>query len=184
MKMTSNRGFSLIELMVVIAMIAILAALTVPRVNQAFDMFQFSNSIRMMLNTMNRAKGEAMSTGLFTTVVFTTDANGRARYAAFVDDGSGGGITRNGIRDGSERSLGSGMLPSGVVLNNTTFQRTAIGNNPFTQFSSTGFPVGVDPNNGAALINYSGNIRYNTTIGDQLVTKNIQLGLGGRLSIN
>ena len=186
MRTRDNRGFTLMEIMVVIAMIAILVAVATPQINRSFDNFQFSNGMRMMLNGMNRAKGEAMNSGLFTTVLFTTDANGRERYTAFVDDGAGGGTIRNGVRDGAERQITTGTLPLGVTINTaaaaTTFQRNA-GGDYYTQFSSVGFPVGTNPLDGAALINYSGQITYNATIGGQVVTQFIQLGIGGRMTI-
>lgn len=190
MKLKYNDGFTIVELMVVIAMVVVLIAIATPQINQTFDNFQFSNGMRMALNTMNRAKGEAMNSGLFTSVVFTTAANGRVTYTAFVDDGTGaGGVARNGVRDGTERLISSDNLPRGVSINtnaaNTTFQKALIGGvqSPYTQFSPLGFPIGSNPINGAVLTNYSGNIEFNATIGQTLVVQTIQLGLGGGLRI-
>ncbi|MFA6008693.1 MAG: prepilin-type N-terminal cleavage/methylation domain-containing protein [Desulfobacteraceae bacterium] len=183
MRTKTNKGFTLLEIMVVVVLISILAAVATPQINQAFDSYQFSNGMRMVLNTINRAKGEAMNSGLFTSVNFTTDANGRVNYTAFVDDGIGGGITRNGIRDGAERLITAGRLPTGVsiIMGNTTFQR--VGANPFTQFNYLGMPNGTDPANGAALINYSGDIMFSSLIRGIARTQTIQIGVGGSLGI-
>ncbi len=185
MNMTNNKGFTLAEVIIVIFFIIVLSAVSMPLVSDTLDQYQFTNSMRLLLSTMNRAKGEAVNTSFPCSVLFTTDANGRVNYTAFVDNGNGGGISGNGLRDGTEQLISDGQMPRGVTINSASTTLPTInisGNNcPFTQFNSLGFPIGFQA--GASAI-YSGNIRMNTVINGTLRSREIRLGIGGNLFIN
>jgi type IV fimbrial biogenesis protein FimT len=89
---SGERGFTLIELMVTLALVAILMAVAVP----SFTTFQrnaeltsFSNSL---LSGINAARGEAMKRGRNAMVV-PTDGNWNKGWTVFVD------VNRNGAYD-------------------------------------------------------------------------------------
>ena len=184
MRIKNANGFTIIELMVVIAMIAIMIAIAAPRISDAHKRFEFSNGMRLMLGTVARAKGEAMNSGWSTSVSFTTAADGRVNYTAFVDNGNGGGTASNGLRDGSERIITTGRMPSGASLAPvaTTLTNNATGD-PFTQFNATGFPMGFTPGLGVPVW-FNGAVQLTTQIGGQTVTQNIGIATSGRLQIN
>lgn len=184
MRTINNKGLTLVEIMVVVALITILVALATPRVNETMSQFQFSNSMRLLLGTIARTKGEAVNTSFPCSVFFSTDADGRVNYTAFVDNGAGGGTNGNSLRDGTETIIQTGRMPNGVTINlaNTTLPIIQVNgvNCQFTQFNSLGFAMGFQA--GAPAL-YAGNIELNKTIGGQAITRSIQLGVGGNLRI-
>ncbi len=103
--LNKNRsGFTLIELMVVIAIIAILSAIAVPSIMAWLPNMRLKAAARDVYSNIQRARVEAVKrntciTIKFTTVVYPTTGGG---YSGFIDDGSGGGTACNGLRDGTE----------------------------------------------------------------------------------
>lgn len=185
MKTINNNGFTIVEIIVVIALIATITAIATPQINDTFSRYQFTNSVRNLLGTMARAKGEAVNTSFPCSIVFSTGADGRVNYTAFVDNGQGaGGISGNGILDGAETIIRADRMPQGVSINiaNTTLPTITVAgvNNPLAQFNSLGFAIGFQA--GASVL-YAGNIQLDTTIRGQLLTRTIQLNIGGNLSI-
>jgi type IV fimbrial biogenesis protein FimT len=95
-----EQGFTLIELMVTLALVAILMAVAVP----SFTTFQrkaeltsFSNSL---LAGINAARGEAMKRGRNAMVVPTDGANWSNGWTVFVD------VNRNGVyNDGTDITI-------------------------------------------------------------------------------
>ncbi len=97
----SNYGFSLIELMVAIAVVSILSAIALPSMNDLLVKMRVDNEISEMQRLLLTARNTAINTGKFTTVcplvggvckkrwhrkisVFTNDANTVANGKSFT----------------------------------------------------------------------------------------------------
>lgn len=94
----ARNGFTLIELMVTVALVAILLAVAVP----SFTTYQRNAELTSFTNTLlsgiNAARGEAMKRGRYAMVVPTDGANWGNGWIVFVDvDGSGAYEAANDI---------------------------------------------------------------------------------------
>lgn len=135
----NNKGFTLIELMVVIGVIAILSAVGIPSIMGAMSNYRIKAAARDLVSNFQRAKLEAMKRNTNIAMVFTTgayDVGGEVGgYRVFVDDGVGGGTAGDGIRNGSETYLTTMRMPKNVsLLDNETFGGG-------TGFNSRGLPA-------------------------------------------
>jgi type IV fimbrial biogenesis protein FimT len=133
-KKAVTAGFTLIELMIVVAIVAIIMGVAVPAISQYRDHHQFSGAVIEVLSSLRRARMTAVE--LNRNVVFEVDvANGS--YRAFVDDGAG--IPENAGNaswDTGEQVIGATVLPRGVEFTSATF-----GGESFFTFSGRGFPM-------------------------------------------
>lgn len=133
----SSRGFSVVELMVVIAVIGILAAVAVPNFAEWAANNRLKAAARTLYTNIQKARLFAIKENrpvclAFTTVVFPATGGG---YTVFVDDGTGGGVAGNGVRDGTEQVLDT------VTMDNRTSLVTAAFTGGVSFFSYT--PKGV-----------------------------------------
>jgi type IV fimbrial biogenesis protein FimT len=121
----SQGGFTAMELMVVIGMIAILATVAVPNIISWLPNYRAKAAARDMISNFQKAKMEAVKRNTDVVITFTTGAYSPGghvgSYQIFVDDGSGGGIAGDGIQNGSERILAQVNMPKNVSLYTTTF---------------------------------------------------------------
>jgi type IV fimbrial biogenesis protein FimT len=135
-----DSGFTLIELMVVVALFAVLTSIAVPSVSQYMERHRFSGAVLDVLASLRRARGVAIE--LNRNVVFSVDV-ASGTYQAFVDDGAGvPANASNNQWDAGERLIFSETLPNGVVFESANFGASS----DFFNFSGRGFPV--DNNNG------------------------------------
>jgi type IV fimbrial biogenesis protein FimT len=157
-----NKGFTTIELMVVISLIIILTAIGGPHLLTAYDNYKFSSSMRSLVSAMAQAKSKAANDGVQTAVNFIPNANGVLTYNVFIDDGTGGGTAINGVRDGGEELIATGSLYDKISINaiNTSLPNN-IQNNRFTEFNSLGFAMGAP---GGNIVFYNGNIRFDAQL--------------------
>ena len=109
--MRRNSGFSLYELMVVIAIIAILAAVTTPSFMSWLTAHRLRGASINLIADMEMAKIRAIRENTFVAVQFGTN-----QYRIFVDNGSGGGVAGDWIQNGSERLVIDRPLPAGVSI--------------------------------------------------------------------
>ena len=127
--MNNKRGFTMIELMVAIAIISILAAVAVPNFEAWLSGHRLSSSARDIYSLYQLARLRAVKEKS-DVLVSINDATGE--YSAFADNGNGGGITNNGVQDGTEPTIKFGTLEKGVSIVGVSA--------PQIRFTSRGFP--------------------------------------------
>jgi type IV fimbrial biogenesis protein FimT len=116
--MKPSKGFSLLELLTTIALMAVLSAIAIPNVISMMPKYRLGGSAREILTILHYSKMAAIKENSNVVVNFNSGAN---NCAVFVDDGEGGGTAEDGIRNGSERILKHYGMPSGVNLLAPTF---------------------------------------------------------------
>ena len=126
-----RRGFSLIELMVTIGIVAIVSVVAVPNFISWLPKTQLGSGAREILSTIQVAKMAAIKDSANVVVHFTT-ATGEC--LAFVDDGAGGGTPDDRVRNGSERIVRRFKLPPGITLSAPSFGTDL-------EFSNRGLPT-------------------------------------------
>lgn len=112
----NKNGFSLIEVNVCCILVAILAAVTYPFIGEIRQSAIFKNEVRTLYGNLQRAKIEAIKQNTY--VVFSIKKEG---YSIFVDDGAGGGIRGDWIRQKDEKNLTAHIFPDTVKMTGTTF---------------------------------------------------------------
>ena len=130
--MRNKNGFTLLELTTVIAIMAILSALAIPN---AFGWL----SNRRILSAADELNA-VFQLARFRAIRENADAViridlGNDECEVFVDNGQGGGVAQNQVRDGAEVSVKLLTLPAGIDMYNRTFPGTWCG------YNSRGIPI-------------------------------------------
>lgn len=121
--MKNRSGFTLVELMVVIAIFTILMAIALPSISRMKRGHEVSGTLREMLTILRLARIVAIEENEVTAVAVDADAD---TFEAFVDDGGsdatdsdGDGVPdslNNGIRDVGERIIGAPIIPESLGI--------------------------------------------------------------------
>jgi len=127
--MRKNTGFTLLELMVVISIISIIAAIGTPNFLQWRSNAKLKGAIGNIRSDLERSKLRAIRENAFVAAIFSTNG-----YTIFVDNGTGTSGDWN--QDENEKLLGNIQLPAGITLSTT---RT----NNRLRFNSRGRCVGI-----------------------------------------
>ncbi len=141
--MRKDKGFTLLEVIVVIAIIGIVSAIAIPNYMSWVSDMRMKAAVRDLKSDMNTAKLRAIRENASVSMVFQTATSS---YEIFVDNGAGGGVANNWVRDGGEIRLNLATLPAGVTLPEVVF-------NAETRFSF----------NGSGLPNVDGHVYMTNT---------------------
>ncbi|VVS94958.1 GspH/FimT family pseudopilin [Desulfoluna spongiiphila] len=136
--MSNSRGMTLLELMVAVAIVAVLAGIGVPEFKQWAAGQRLNSSARDVHLVLQVARAEAIKTGDNVVVAFTEGVGASGQYLAFVDD--------DGDRtlDTGETTLESGSFPNGIDMFHARFDLSGSGtqNKDRTHFGRHGLTTG------------------------------------------
>ena len=160
-----NAGFTLLEVMVVVGIIGIMVTIAVPLMIAWIPEFRLRSAARDIISCVQEIKMAAIKNNENAVAVFNLSSG---TYASFVDNGEGGGISQDDLRNGTEPYLKNKILPKGVLLVSSTLSSNSSGY--FVCFNSRGLrPHGATSGNiilqnsnmttKKIIINPAGNIR-------------------------
>lgn len=151
----NNRGFTLLEIMIVIAIIGIVGAIAIPNMIGWRGKRQLESAARNFNSDMQLARIAAIREAQTVSVVIDTAAG---NYQMFVDYNDNYTLDAGG----GDRELRNVTLPAAVTISASTFT----GDN--TQFNSRGRP------------NILGTLTFRSTAGE---TRDVVLSKMGRLKV-
>ena len=115
----NNRGFTLVELVVAIAVLGVVTAVTVPSFNAFLPIYRVKSAGRDLYSNFQKIRMAAVKENQ--TIVFAFNPRPANNYTIFVDNGDGGGIANNFTLDGSERLLGNYRMPESIDIVSANF---------------------------------------------------------------
>lgn len=131
-------GFSIIELMVVVVIMTIVLAASIPALRQHTETINLTKGTRGMGSSLKLARARAVSTNNSVVVVFDTD---NSTYLLFED------ADDDGTQDAGETSSGPFEVPNRIAIESVSFARNTVTFTPNGAASETGSVVLVNTKN-------------------------------------
>jgi prepilin-type N-terminal cleavage/methylation domain-containing protein len=178
-----NNGFTLIELIIVIALISIMAAASVPSIKRWVDSYRLNDGVYQLKASLAHAKLTSVKEGINVRVVYTVGEAGAGTYQVYADDGGGTSANANNATlDAGERILNEGSMPLGVNLYSATF---GTANASTTVFNPAGLPMQTAAGapvyfSGSVNVSSKGNFRrVSVSPGGSIKIEKSQVATGG-----
>jgi prepilin-type N-terminal cleavage/methylation domain-containing protein len=130
----SKDGFTIIELIIVVAIAAILSAIALPNVYEWNENFKLKGDARRLYSTMHISKMLAIRNNSDAVISFNAPAN---TYIAFIDNGGTTGTPDDGTLNGDEEIIASETMSSSVVIHRVGFSSGST----TPGFTSRGLPL-------------------------------------------
>jgi len=145
--MHKTSGFTFVELMITIAILAVISAIAIPNIIGWYPQYRLNSAARNMVSTIQMARLKAIRSN--TDIILAVNVAGDS-VTVYQDDGAGSadadtdGIpdnARNWILDGTERTFSTEPVPPGIDITAANFSGSAS-----VRFNRRGFPVDVAGN--------------------------------------
>lgn len=161
--MRKESGFTIVEVIIVIALLAIMTAVGIPNYLSWLPDIRLKSAARNLKSDMMLVQQRAIRLNANVAIVFTP---GTQNYVIFVDNGAGGGAPNDWTRNGTEELMKSETMPNEVTMDLAAFGAAAEQRVRF---------------NGRGLPNESGEVRLSNT---KNIIRRINLSITGRATID
>jgi prepilin-type N-terminal cleavage/methylation domain-containing protein len=118
--MNNNKGFTLVELVVVLAILSIIMAISIPNFSAWLPRNRIKTSVRHIYNDMNLARSRAVKDNTVAVIIFNIPND---TYTIFLD------TSKNWALDAGETIINTGGLEDDVDIYLTTFPSNTYGFN-------------------------------------------------------
>ena len=155
---SAARGFTLIELMVTLALMAIMMVLAAPSFITFQRNSQLTSTANNFLASLSAARAEAMKRQLRTFVIPVDGSNWSSGWTVFVDSNSNVSTTALSMDSGDILLSSVDALPSSITIDTTSATSFVHSGGKYVMFNGTGFMSligGGFPSGGADSLDFS-----------------------------